>query len=129
MELSKLVTAPRHDAGAEMRVNDEFGNPTDFYITLAGQDSTAWRFSESDKRQAAYSALTIDDETDRKSAVYGSVVDQYVSITLSWRGLVDDSGEEICQSAEAAKGVYISAPYILDQALKFVGDRGNFTGS
>lgn len=124
MELDTLLTTEAHNEGAEMRVRGPDGVETDFYITLAGMDSEAWRNAEVVKRRKQLESVKADQE-DKDAIAYKILVDQVVSATIGWKGL-SSNGEEVEFSKEQAEQVYIGAPYVLDQAFLFIGDRVNF---
>lgn len=118
MDISSLYTADKHNDGAEMRVVDEFGKDTEFYIRLAGQDSDIWLDINKKKQQADLARILNKEDAkpeDRLSMI--------LEATLDWRGV------DLEFSKEAALVLYQKAPYILDQAILFIYNRVNFTVS
>jgi len=121
MELSTLQTAEAHNEGAEMRVHGPDGAETDFYITLSGIDSEVWRKNSREHKRRAYKSLLGEGEYNEDQERRGVLA----AATIGWRGLKSD-GEDVEFSIEQAANLYESAPYILDQADNFIGDRVNF---
>lgn len=119
MELNQLKTSGLHDTGAEMMVKDQFGNDTDFSITLVGVDSTKWREIKRQIERDAMSAAYGDESSKRGQAEY------LADATIGWSGLMDD-GKDVKFSKDKAKQLYESAPYIADQADRFIANRLNF---
>lgn len=124
MELNQLSTAPAHEVGAEMRVKIN-GKPTDVYITIQGEDSKAYRKAK--KRQmrqfldAKRQNVEMEDvDTDTMDC------ELLADCTVSWRGITVDGKEFECSRDNALK-LYSDAPDIVDQLLRFIEDRGNFT--
>jgi hypothetical protein len=124
MELEQLYTADKHLEGAEMRVLDELNNPLDFYIRLAGMDSTIWQKASREKQKRAFKrVLDRDDDKDEDSDL-----SDMVAASLDWRGIEQD-GKAIEFSKEAIEELYLKAPYIMDQAILFIHNRANFMKS
>ena len=116
MEIDKLFTADRHEAGSEMRVNDQWGKPLDLYITMVGRDSKTWRTVEIELKR---SSLAGTDPVEAQ-------VDAMGRCALAWRGFEKD-GEELEFSRESVTNLFISAPYVAIDADKYLSDRENFT--
>lgn len=121
MDLASLKTKPLHDAGAEMQVVGPDGQLTDAYITLVGPDSEIWRQVRRRVERKVLAASASGAEADIDLA------DIIATATIGWRGLESD-GEPVECTHEAALDLYANAPYIRDQADRFIADRGNFTG-
>lgn len=124
MELNQLSTAPAHEAGAEYRIKIN-GKPTDVYITIQGEDSKAYRKAK--KRQmrefieAKRKDIEIEDvDTDKMDC------ELLADCTVSWKGITMNGKEYECTPENALK-LYSDAPDIVDQLLRFIEDRGNFT--
>lgn len=115
MELHKLYTLDAHNTGAEIRVKDQFGNDTDFYITVLGVDSSTWRNT---LVQAQRGAVETGEMMEPNEVL--------ARCTVGWRGLTL-KGKPVPFTKEAAKALYINAPYIADQVDQFMGKRKNFT--
>jgi len=124
MDIDSLFTADIHDEGAEMQVYDQFNNPTEMYIRLAGQDSEIWQKASRERSKRALKQLVSkeivsDDDTE---------IDEMVNASLGWRGFEQDN-KEMVFSKGAIKQLYAKAPYIKDQAILFVNNRANFIKS
>jgi len=117
MDISSLYTADRHNEGAKMRVIDEMGQQTDFFITLAGQDSDIWIDHTRKNQHKAIRKMLDKSEDDEKD---NSNLEMILEATLAWEGV------EIEFSKEAALVLYQKAPYIVDQAILFINNRVNF---
>lgn len=116
MELNDLFTTPAHEAGAEMRVRDMLGNETDCYLLLVGMDSKAWQNASIKHRRSL-----IEPDAD----LYELKIQFMTDATIGWRGFTDQ-GNELEFSKEKAEQLYRSAPYIVEQADQFIGNRANF---
>jgi len=116
MDIENLYTLDLHEAGAEMQVKDESGKPLEMYISIVGVDSKAWKKASSELRRAVFAGGDSEDER----------IKTIVSCTIGWRGF-ESKGKELEFTEENIKGLYVNAPYILDQIDVFVGDRANFT--
>ena len=81
MELSSLLTAEAHSEGAEMRVVDQDGNETDFYITLIGMDSALWRDVLRERQRQMLKSLADD------AVIVDSTAESLAKATIGWRGL------------------------------------------
>lgn len=120
MDITSLYTADRHNEGAKMQVLDEFGQKTDFYITLAGQDSDIWiNIARANQHKAIRRMVAKDDIEEDENENRNMILDA----TIDW------SGVDIEFSKEAALVLYTKAPYIVDQAILFINNRVNFTVS
>lgn len=100
IEFQKLFTRTAHNEGAEIRILGVDGKFTDFYITLRGVDSDAWRNRKSQTETPA---------------------DVLADMTVTWRGV------DVEFSRDMAKTLYVEAPYIADQVAAFFYKRENFT--
>lgn len=117
MNVDELYTKERHEKGSQMQVKDQYGEPKDMYITLAGVDSTAYKKSET---ELARSVLA-----DTKGDTLAMRAKASANITLSWEGFLDN-GKELKFSKEIVEKVYYNAPYLMDQVDLFVSKRINF---
>ncbi|BAQ84219.1 hypothetical protein [uncultured Mediterranean phage uvMED] len=114
MDINQLCTADAHEEGAEIRIVSPLdGKETDFYITLKGIDSKAYR-----KAVRKYHRALLNEEE-------GGEIDLLVAITKDWRGL-KDGDKDIIFSAEKAKELYANAPSVTQQIDQFIADRKNF---
>lgn len=120
MDINELKTKPLHDSGAEMQVKDAEGKETDFYIRLVGVDSGKWREIKRKLERKALDASFNGDDPNIDAAEY------IAEATLDWRGLESD-GKPVPFSHQAALDLYRNAPYICDQADRFIAKRANFT--
>jgi len=123
MDIESLYTADRHSSGCKMRVLDDLGKETDFYITLAGQDSDIWLEANRKRQNMLVSrALSKDkDEDDESEKELMGNLKLILDATLDWSGVDQEF------SKEAALVLYQKAPYILDQCTAFIYNRANFT--
>jgi hypothetical protein len=120
MELGALETAQAHNEGAEMRVRGPDGEYTDFYIMLSGMDSTTWRKAARDVKRKVVEVMSAGGEVD-----IDFEAESLAASTIGWRGLESD-GEAVEFNVDTAFSLYKNAPYIQDQADRFMGDRANF---
>jgi hypothetical protein len=114
MDINTLYTVDAHEEGAEIRIVSPLdGKETDFYVTIQGIDSKAYR-----NAVRAYHRKLIAEEE-------GGEIDLIVAITKAWRGL-SQGKKEIPFSPEAARDLYVNAPSVASQIDTFVADRKNF---
>jgi hypothetical protein len=119
MDINLLVTKDVHNEGAEMQVIGPDGKKTDFYIRLVGPDSDKLREIKAAAQRAAIAKLTEGKDSSINTASF------IAEATLGWRGLTH-ADQEIEFSREVAENLYINAPYICEQADKFIAKRVNF---
>ena len=124
MELSNLLTAADHEAGAECNIISPVdGKPTDVYILLAGADSSVWRKSKrkqtAEIMAAARSKTPVDLDYDAMD------IAALVDATIGWRGIAAN-GKLYEFSKENALTLYSGSPGIVNQLLDFIADKRNF---
>lgn len=125
MDIKELETAPLHEEGREVRIKDEKGKETDFYIRVVGPDSPTWRrIVRKMQKGVIRESLSQEAQTDGISEQAESIA----QATLDWRGLTS-GGEEVKFSKTKAFELYKNAPYVLNQVDLFIGIRSNFTKS
>lgn len=122
MELEDLYTATRHQEGAEMRVKDQFGKDTDFYIKLVGVDSATWAKIQRDFNRDLLAMGKNDKSVDDKE-VQVRMISQAI---IGWRGFTN-KGKAVKFSTKKAEELLKNAPYVADQADRFIAKRLNFT--
>jgi len=120
MDIRQLTTRAAHDAGAEVRIRDQYGKETDVHIRVVGMDSVIWRGIVRDQERRAMSAAASGLDAPAED-----VAEVLARATLDWRGL-ESGGEPLAYSEEAAYELYTNAPYIADQVDRFIGQRSNF---
>lgn len=125
MDINELYTAEAHEKGAEMRVLDQHGKKTDLYITFVGVDSKAWRDISKQKMRVMISQLSGKDKGELEEISQASI---YASAATGWRGFMS-GGKKLKFSEETALTLFSQAPYIADQAEKFISQRANFIQS
>ncbi|MBF0394893.1 MAG: hypothetical protein HQL38_19630 [Alphaproteobacteria bacterium] len=130
LDLASLDTAAVANSGAVMTLlhpatrqplAGDDGNP--ITITLAGQDSEAWRKAQravSNRRLAARgkSKLTAEDLEAESLAMLAQC-------TLGWTGVALDGKPLDCTQANARQ-LYERLPWVREQADDFVADRANY---
>jgi len=119
MDIETLYTVEAHEQGAEMQVKGPDGILTDIYIRLIGVDSKTWRGMVK-RKERAMMKMSFDEISDTDDA-YTLIAEA----TIGWRGM-ESGGEPVEFSREKAEQLYQNAPYILDQADKFIATRANF---
>ena len=114
MDINTLYTVDAHEEGAEIRIVSPLdGKETDFYISVQGIDSRAYRTAVK-----AYHRKLLSEEE-------GGEIDLLIAITKGWRGLSDNK-KEVKFSASVARAVYENAPDVAVQVDRFVSKRTNF---
>ena len=114
MDINTLYTAEAHEEGADIRIVSPLdGKETDFYITLQGIDSKAYRAAV----RTYHRTLIAKEE--------GGEIDLLVAITKGWSGL-KNNGKDVVFDAKAAHDLYVNAPNVTSQIDQFVADRTNF---
>jgi len=122
MNFNDLMTAPAHEAGAELQLNNPTtGKPTDAYIKVRGVDSPqmikSFRALQRKIVEAARNGGDVDNF--QNEYIVGSII--------GWRGITDDDNNEWEYSEEKAKQLVDSSPAVASQIDKFVSNRANFT--
>lgn len=119
MDITSLFTVEKHEAGAELQVVSPLtGEPTEFYIKLAGVDSLRFRNARDEISKKMVEAMREGDE-------YESGVELLVAATIDWRGLEND-GKDMKFSEKRARELYTASPGIAEQADRFIGNRKNY---
>lgn len=119
MELGDICTREAHEKGAEVNIaHPVTEEKTDFFITVLGPDSRAWRKARKIALSELYSAKSTGSEYDFE-------VEMLAAATISWRGLESD-GKPVEFSQEKCKKLYVDSPTTLDQVNAFIGDAQNF---
>lgn len=121
IDLAHLDTVARCDQGAELELlHPATGKPLGVYLTLAGVDSGAHRqaLASLAEQRLKRRAMSPDD-------LRGEDVEIVARCTLAWRG-VCINGREVAHSLEAARDLYGRFPWIREQAVAFIADRGQY---
>lgn len=121
MDIDQLYTVDDHASGAEMQVKDIHGNALDMFITLIGCDAKEYTEIKS-KLNKALIALSDDDTGEGKLDALAEAV---ACSSVAWSGF-DDKGKALKFSKARIKQLYLSAPYIREQADGFMVSRANF---
>jgi len=135
MDLSKFNLTQQAEIGADLHLLDPFDDPL-FYgsgkkekpvtIKLLGTDSKVWR----NKNREFQKKRTQKMVRNRAKNVDYSVSDEeagemFAACTTGGGGL-EDKGEKIEFSTEAAFQMYMDHIWIREQADAFIADRANF---
>ena len=121
---SLLYTADDHEAGAQMRLPDKFGNETNLYILVKGYDSPSFK-----------KAI---NETNRQildGKISGGLVGQEArertipELISDWKGFENKSGEPVPFTKERMKAVLDNAPWLYKLIDDFIAHRVNFMKS
>jgi hypothetical protein len=125
MELSNLMTADDHAAGAECNIFSPVnGKKTDVYILIAGADSPIWRKQKRKQTSEIMAAARAKTPTDLD---YDKMdIEALVEATISWRGIVKDGKPWEFSKANALQ-LYTKSPGIVSQLLDFIAEKRNFT--
>ena len=124
MDISNLMTADAHAAGAECNIFSPVdGKATDVFILMAGVDSAVWRKQKrkqtSEIMQASRDKKESDLDYDRMD------IEALVEATIGWRGIV--SGGKPWEFSKAnALALYSKSPGIVSQLLDFIATKRNF---
>lgn len=117
MNPNELYTLENHETGAEMQVEDQNGKKIKAFITLAGVDSKLFRKAKNELRREILKDVAADFEVTRAKKL--------ADVTLGWRGFTD-KGKKIIFTRDLAEQLYLNAPYLMDQADRFINQRVNF---
>lgn len=130
-----VVSAARDVTSAELRLKipanaTEAEVLTDTVIILAGPEHDVRRRMFRDRRARALASverngrLTMGSLEEQES----DELEEIVASTLGWRELLDDEGNPIPYSADAARKLYEDREYtwIREQVKEFLGQRANF---
>jgi len=128
MDLKKYNVTAAADKGADLVLVDPInGDDLDgVTIKLLGTDSAAYRNYERDVQRKRIAKLA--KSRNRKADFSVSEEDECEMLavcTVGWSGLNED-GEELKYSHEAAVRLYMDYPWIKEQVDLFIGDRANF---
>jgi len=118
MNPNELYTLESHETGAEMQVQDEIGKKLDAFITLAGVDSKMFRKAKNELRREILKDVAADYESIRAKKI--------ADVTLGGRGF-NDGDDELIFNRDLVEQLYLNAPYLMDQADRFINQRINFT--
>ena len=118
MNIDELYTLERHDAGEEMQVKTEQGEPLEVWLTLVGIDSKIYRNITNELQSSILKNLDADKELLKAQSM--------AKCTIGWRGMLEN-GKEIEFDRERVEQLYLNAPYIYEQANDFIVNRLNFT--
>lgn len=119
MNIDDLYTVDKHEAGAEMQVENDKGDKLDMFITVVGVDSKLFRKVKNDlRRKILTSSGDVDDEALRAASMS--------LVTLGWRGFLN-KGKEYKFTPKAAEKLYLNAPYLMEQVDDFINNRLNFS--
>lgn len=125
MDISDLMTADSHAAGAECNIYSPVdGKATDVFILMAGVDSAIWRKQK--RKQTAEIMQAARAKTDGELDYDRMDIDALVEATIGWRGIVA-GGKPYEFSKENALQLYSKSPGIVSQLLDFVANKRNFT--
>lgn len=118
MDIGKFETSEKSNAGADLTIrHPETGKDTDIVITLLGADSKAFRDAS---REARRDALKEQSEDPREMTI--RVV---TACTVGWKG-IEENGEPVEHSDDAAVDLYTRYPWLLAQCDRFINERANF---
>jgi hypothetical protein len=124
MELSNLMTADDHAAGAECNIFSPVdGKMTDVFILIAGADSPLWRKQK--RKQTAAIMATARSKAPVDLDYDAMDIEALVEATLGWRGIVKDGKAWEFDKANALE-LYTKSPGIVAQLLDFIADKRNF---
>ena len=125
MELSNLMTADDHAAGAECNIFSPVdGKKTDVFILIAGADSPVWRKA---KRKQTSEIMSVARSKEPVNLDYDKMdIEALVDATLGWRGIIKN-GEPWEYSKENAADLYTKSPGLVSQLLDFIAEKRNFT--
>ena len=124
--MSKFVTTEDANRGFEFQVIDDEGEKSDWFITVTGADSDAYRNALNKIKHR-----NIVDINRTKSTVQSmkrqdaDAIDLVVAATTGWRG--KDAMAEF--SATEAERVYKNFSQIREQADRHINERANFLPS
>lgn len=116
MDIDEFYTSETHEKGAEMQVMGQDGKLKECFITFLGRDSKKVREAlREGERRVINGDMDVDDATAYAMSEAG----------IAWRGFTQ-GGKDVEFSNKALFELLKNAPYITDQADKFIGKRGNF---
>lgn len=125
MDLKELCVVENHEAGREVNIlSPADGKPTDFYVTIKGPYSAAWR---AQKRKQSVTLIRAREEKKLEKLNYDEMDSEALAeVTVSWRGLAKDGEEHPCTKANAL-ALYKSSPPVVAQLLGVMADVEGFT--
>jgi len=123
--MNKPRFATREDAerGFELQIIDDAGKAIDWFITVLGEDSRAYReHIIATRREALEREKRIGDAQFDPALIEDKINTLAAKCTLGWRG--DDALAEFSEAN--ARQVYGDYPQIRNQVTQAVGRRANF---
>lgn len=124
MDISSLMTADSHAAGAECNIYSPVdGKMTDVFILIAGVDSAIWRKQK--RKQTAEIMQAAREKKDGDLDYDRMDIDALVEATIGWRGIVSEGKPWEFSKANALQ-LYSKSPGIVSQLLDFVANKRNF---
>ena len=128
MDLTKYNVTAAADNGADLELVDPItGDALEgVTIRLLGTDSAAYRNYARDMQRKRMEKLAKSRNRKPDFSVSEQEEAEMLAIcTVGWAGLEED-GEELKFSHDAAVKLYMDYPWIKEQVDSFVGDRANF---
>jgi len=120
MQLNSLLTKQKHSAGAWYTVLDPAtGNETNFRILVSGMDSKVYRTETRALASRMVAGEELDPDIEQAKII--------AKLVREWHGLVDDDGNDLAFTPEAAESLLSNSPFLCDQLDRFVSNRANFT--
>lgn len=119
MQLSNLLTKPKHDSGVWYTVVDPAtGNETNFRILVSGMDSKIYRTETRALASRMVAGEELDPDLEQAKII--------AKLVREWHGLIDDDGKDVAFTPEAAESLLSNSPFLCDQIDRFVSNRANF---
>ena len=121
--MPKFVTQADANRGFEFQVYDDTGEKVDWFISVVGVDSDAYREKEREqkRRNIANISRTRGLAISLRSAE-SDAIELLASATTGWRG-----GEAIAPYSHAeAVRIYTQFPQVREQVDRVIGERANF---
>lgn len=127
MDLDALDTRKGAEQGFELQLaHPQSGALLAGKLVLLGQDSAAWQEKQAELVQRRVNRLQRSKKTTASVAeLEADSIELLAAVTAGWSGIVL-KGEAIAYSAEKARWLYLSYPWVREQAYEAVNDRGNF---
>ena len=121
MKINEFNTVQLCEQGAWLTIKDFDECDTDMEIKVVGVDSKKFKSQVNRISKMSSGSKTPDMERLEESSIR-----TLVAITIDWKNVEDEEGNEIPHSDEKALEVYTASPYISAQIIEFAKDRKNF---
>lgn len=126
-KLSNFDTQTRAEEGVEFELKDHFtGEPTGAFVRVRGVDSLAYKKTMAERDRQLREILSSTGKPPTEEQRLAMTCDMLADLTVSWRGIVDEAGNEIEFSRAKAVELYKKYNLLRDAVDIACADRRAF---